>query len=107
MTEKSYFSNFLNTRTSKEYEDNLVMPDHKAGIYGVYYSPLEITFAEKEIKRDKLIANQSYYIDYFKSLAKKNPKVIKPVTPLNEHDRDSVAATWANEQYRIMWDRYK
>lgn len=107
MTEKSYILNFLKTKNSKDYEGNLVMPDHQAGLYGVYYSPLEITYAERNIKREKLIANQTYFIDYFESLAKNNPKVIKSGIPANEPAADSVITKWATGQYEAMFNRYK
>jgi hypothetical protein len=106
MTRESYFSNFLKTNIDPDYEGSLVMPDHDAGIYGIYYPNTEMTFSRKKQLRTYVETNQQYFLTYYKTLAPLDLKIQKKISNQpGEQEKDSVYSVWTQEQLNMLLKR--
>ncbi|MBW6491191.1 MAG: hypothetical protein K0B15_08375 [Lentimicrobium sp.] len=106
-TKKTFWMNFLKTKHQPGYYENLVFPDHKLGVAGIYYFPTEKTDPEKQLIRKKIEKNREYLITYYKTIAESNPELRQQILggrkPLDE---DPFFTKWAEDQYEQLKKRY-
>ncbi|MFH1118858.1 MAG: hypothetical protein V1775_03490 [Bacteroidota bacterium] len=106
MTREIYCMHFLKSDFDKGFDDAIVMPDHGAGIYGIYYPKTEMTVGKRKLLRGAAETNRPYYLEYFKKTADKDPEFAKLINnhySLNE--KDSISTIWAQEKFNNMRKR--
>jgi hypothetical protein len=105
-TKESYWINFLKTKHQPGYYESLIMPNHKNGVKGIFYSYYEVTEPEKRQRIHKISKNRETLIAYYKSLAKENSQVQSLISGKNlSNSADSVYTAWAEERYNEILKR--
>lgn len=106
-TKKTFWMNFLKTKHQPGYYENLVFPDHKLGVQGIYYAPGEMTDPERQALRNKIDKNRDYLIAGYKRMALSDPAISQRIlsgrTPA---EADPVVSQWAEDQFQQLKKRY-
>ncbi len=106
MTQESYCSNFMKSNIGDGYEGSLVMPDHEAGIFGIYYPKTEMTFSHKKQLKTNIETNRQHFLHYYKTLASRDITLQKKLrNQQSEQERDSLKTVWAEEQLNMLLKR--
>ena len=63
-TKSTYWSNFLQTKPHPGHYVNLILPSHRMGVKGIYYSYIEKTEPEKILWKNKIERNKEFLLLY-------------------------------------------
>lgn len=105
-TKSSYWINFLQTKPQQGYYENLILPDHKLGTKGIFYSYNEKTEPEKSLWKNKVEVNKKFLLSYLTDFAKQNKELkLKISSGDSEYVNDSVYRLWAEKEIEAMKSR--
>ncbi len=104
-TRESYWINFLETNLQPGYYENLVFPDHEAGLVGYYYPPGETIVADRIKMKAKLEQLEPYLLERFKKEQLKRLSFVSGAEQQN--DLDSLASIEARKDFNAYTSRQK
>ena len=99
-TKTTYWINFLQTKHQPEFFENLVYPDHIAGLVGYYYPKTEITEAERKVLKMKIQYLEPCLLEWFKT---KQLEQLSVNPKYNQSDNiDSIAEVESVKDYKAF-----
>lgn len=106
-TKEAYWINFFHTEVQPNYYESLILPKHKYGVKGIFYSDFEVTEPEKKEWIYRVSKNRETLIEYYKNMATKDIKLRAKIEKENLlNSADSVYTVWAEERFNEILNRF-